>query len=90
MAIRPLPANPPRALGPRMDEWNVSLAVAAAGVATIAAGVWATRRRRVGLGEVRLLPWNSLMLLGMVAAVFAAAHLLTLWRAQEAAKGTVS
>jgi len=86
MASRPLPANPPAALGPRMDEWNISLTVAAASVATILAGVWATRRRRVGLGEVRLLPWNSLMLLGMVAAVFAAAHLLTLWRAQDAVR----
>ncbi len=64
-----------------MDESTLSAAVLAAGVTTVIAGVIATRRRpNAALGEVRLLPWNSIMLVAMIAAVFAAVHLLTLWR----------
>lgn len=64
-----------------MDEWNVSVGVVVVGMAIVLAGLVATRqRRRVALGEVRLLPWNSIMLVGMIAAVFGAVHLLTLWR----------
>ena len=65
-----------------MDEWWLTAAVTGAGAAVVLAGVLATRkRRRAALGEVGLLPWNSIMLVGMIAAVFGAVHLLTLWRA---------
>ena len=64
-----------------MDETVLTAGVLALGLAVVIAGTRATRaRRRVRLGETGLMPWNSVMLIGMIAAVFAAAHLLTLWR----------
>jgi len=66
-----------------MDEWSLSIAATAAGAGVVIAGIFATRRRRrVAMGEITLLPWNSIMLVGMVAAVFGAVHLLTLWNAR--------
>ena len=66
-----------------MDERTLSFAALGLGLATVFAGVVATRPRpTAAIGEVRLLPWNSIMLVGTIAAVLGAVHLLTLWRDQ--------
>ncbi len=66
-----------------MDEWTLSVVATAAGAIVVIAGIIATRRRRTAaMGEVALLPWNSIMLVGVIVAVFGAVHLLTLWRAR--------
>jgi hypothetical protein len=64
-----------------MDESTLTLVVLGLGLVTVVAGVIATRPRpNAPMGEVRLLPWNSIMLVGMIAVVLGAVHLLTLWR----------
>lgn len=66
-----------------MDEWTLTAGALGLGLATVIAGAIATRRRpNTALGDVRLLPWNSIMLVGMISAVLGAVHLLTLWRAR--------
>ena len=66
-----------------MDEWSLSIAATAMGAGIVIAGIVATRRRRrVAMGEITLLPWNSIMLVGMIVAVFGAVHLMTLWNAR--------
>ncbi len=64
-----------------MDEWDTSIAATLIGTGVVLAGIIATRPRpKAALGEVRMLPWNSIMLVGMIAAVLGAVHLITLWR----------
>lgn len=60
-------------------EWTWTIAAVAAGLAAVALSSLRTRRTPRRLGDVSFVPWNGVMFLGLVAALFGTVHLLTLF-----------